>query len=72
MLVVEDVYAASKRFPTNERYGLTFQLRRAAISIPSNIGEGSRRSVELAVRLGYLKTGEYSRIQDRVAGVDRC
>ena len=43
MLLVEDVYAASRRFPAEERFGLTAQLRRATVSIPSNIGEGARR-----------------------------
>jgi len=38
-----EIYRLTLRFPTDEKYGLTDQLRRAAVSIPSNIAEGFRR-----------------------------
>jgi len=38
------VYAVSAKFPTDERFGLTSQMRRASVSISSNIAEGSSRS----------------------------
>src|SRR3989338_553991 len=37
------VYRFTQKFPVQEQYGLTSQMRRAAVSIPSNIAEGSRR-----------------------------
>jgi four helix bundle protein len=43
MDLVEMIYHVTKDFPTDERYGLTNQLRRAAVSIPSNIAEGQAR-----------------------------
>lgn len=41
--LVLSVYRASRSFPADERYALTQQLRRAAMSVPTNIAEGSKR-----------------------------
>jgi four helix bundle protein len=41
--LVKDIYEETQNFPRQEMYGLTNQIRRAAISIPSNIGEGHIR-----------------------------
>lgn len=43
ILLVKAVYAFTTKFPTAEQYGLTSQMRRAAVSIPSNIAEGKSR-----------------------------
>jgi four helix bundle protein len=44
--LVLEVYRATQRFPKCELYGLTSQMRRAAVSIPSNIAEGKGRSTD--------------------------
>ena len=58
------IYRDTSRFPVEERYGITFQIRKAGISIPSNIaeGEGRRSRTEfrryLSIALGSLKEFE--------------
>jgi four helix bundle protein len=42
--LVVDIYKATAGFPNEEKYGLTSQMRRSAVSIPSNIAEGAGRN----------------------------
>ncbi|HZW93616.1 MAG TPA: four helix bundle protein [Candidatus Eremiobacteraceae bacterium] len=44
MDLAEEIYRITKTFPKEETYSLTVQLRRAAVSVPSNIAEGKGRS----------------------------
>lgn len=62
MALVREIYLCTQRFPREEVYGLTSQLRRAAVSIPSNIAEGQGRLTrgEFKQFLGQAK-GRYSR-----------
>ena len=56
MTLAERVYAATQKFPRSEEYGLSSQMRRASVSIPSNLAEGKatggqryRRHVKFAL-----------------------
>jgi four helix bundle protein len=52
------LYKMTKDFPTKEKYGLSSQMRRAAISIPSNIAEGyGRKTIPDYVRCLYIAYG---------------
>ena len=53
MTLVEEIYKVTGSFPRHEQFGLTSQMRRASVSIPSNIAEGKRRKKHL-VYLNHL------------------
>lgn len=56
--MVTDIYVLTKNFPKEEMYGLTNQIRRAAISIPSNIAEGAaRQSNKEYIQFLYISLG---------------
>jgi len=61
------VYAATRRLPRDERFGLSLQLRRAAISIPSNIAEGSaRRTRAEFVQYLHVARGSLSEVETQM------
>ena len=58
MMLLEDVYQLTKKFPSSELHGLTNQIQRAAISIPSNIAEGTGRfSIKDRIRFIDISNG---------------
>lgn len=56
--MVKSIYSLTSGFPSDERFGLTSQMRRAAISVPSNIAEGQARRT----------TGDYIRFVSDAEG----
>jgi len=67
MEFVHDVYKATQSFPKDEIYGLTNQIRRAAVSIPSNIAEGASRSSQKDfVHFLHIALGSASEIETQI------
>ena len=67
LLLVKDIYCITSNFPKEELYGLTSQMKRCLISIPSNIAEGSGRkgNAEL-IRFLYISLGSLSELETQL------
>ena len=64
MNLVETIYHATAKFPPSELYGLTSQLRRAAVSIPANIAEGyCRRNTKVYANHVSIALGSHGEVE---------
>jgi four helix bundle protein len=67
MKLAERCYDATAAFPARETYGLTSQIRRAAVSIPSNIAEGhGRRTLQAYLNHLSIALGSQSELETQV------
>jgi four helix bundle protein len=67
MTLAKLVYKLTMRFPADERYGLVSQLRRAAVSVPSNIAEGqARRSTSEFLQLLSIAEGSLAELETQL------
>jgi four helix bundle protein len=67
MDLVKEIYTLTDTFPTYEQFGLTSQLRRASVSVPSNIAEGSARNGNKEfINFCYISLGSLSEIETQI------
>jgi len=67
MQLAVSIYAVTEKFPKSEIYGLTSQMRRAAVSVPSNIAEGAARfSVKEFLQFLNIAGGSLSELDTQI------
>jgi len=67
MNLVQDIYKISKTYPKDEIYGLTNQMRRCAVSIPSNIAEGAARKGDKEfIQFLYIALGSAAELETQL------
>ncbi|WP_121966431.1 four helix bundle protein [Myroides sp. N17-2] len=67
MNLVERVYIIVREFPKEELYGLTSQIKRSAVSVPSNIAEGAGRKSNVEwIRFLYIALGSLSELETQL------
>ena len=72
MALVMHVYRNTEKFPSTEVYGLTSQIRRAAVSIPSNITEGAaRRTNKEFTNFLHIARGSLSELDTQIELANR-
>jgi four helix bundle protein len=65
--LIKDIYIMTSQFPKDELYALTNQMRRASISVTSNIAEGAaRRTPKEFVRFLYISSGSLSELETQI------
>ena len=67
IVLAEVVYEITRKFPKDELYGLVSQIRRAAVSVPSNIAEGAARAtIKEFVQFLYISRGSLSELETQI------
>lgn len=67
MKLAKELYHLTSRFPKDELYGLTAQIRRAAVSVPSNIAEGAARNSDKEfMQFLYISLGSLAETETQV------
>lgn len=65
--LVTEIYSITKSFPKEEMYGLTNQIRRCAVSVPSNISEGAARQTNKEfIQFLYIALGSNTELETQL------